>query len=61
VPSVDAAELLLLLASEPQRLWQPAELAAYFGMMAKVTDADVEHYLEQFRAACFRAPTRSVP
>ena len=51
MPSVDAAELLLVLASEPQRLWQPAELAAYFGMMGKVTDADVEHYLEQFRAA----------
>ena len=51
MPSVDAAELLLVLASEPQRLWQPGELAAYLGMMAKVTDADVEHYLEQFRAA----------
>ena len=51
IPSVDAAELLLVLASEPQRLWEAAELAAHLSMMAKVSDADVEHYLEQFRAA----------
>jgi hypothetical protein len=51
VPSVDAAELLLVLASEPQRLWRPPELAAHLSMMAKVSDADVEHYLVQFQAA----------
>jgi DNA-binding transcriptional ArsR family regulator len=51
VPSVDAAELLLVLAREPERRWQPGELAAYLSLMAKVSDADVELYLERFRAA----------
>jgi len=51
VPSVDAAELLLVLASEPPRLWRPPELAAHLSMMAKVSDADLEHYLVQFQAA----------
>ena len=51
VPSVDAAELLLVLASEPQRWWQPVELAAHLSLMARVSDADVELYLERFRAA----------
>ena len=51
VPSVDAAELLLVLVSEPQRWWRAAELAAYLSLMAKVSDADVELYLERFRAA----------
>lgn len=51
VPTVDAAELLLVLAAEPQRLWHVAELGAYLSMMAKLSEADVEHYLEQFRAA----------
>ena len=50
VPSVDAAELLLVLAAEPQRSWRAAELTAYLSMMAKVSDADVEHYLAQFQA-----------
>ena len=57
VPSVDAAELLLILASEPQRLWHAPELAARLSMMAKVSDSDVEHYLEQFRAAGLVAAT----
>jgi hypothetical protein len=57
VPSVDAAELLLVLAGEPQRVWQAAELAAHLSMMAKVSDSDVEHYLEQFRAAGLVAAT----
>jgi hypothetical protein len=51
VPTVDAAELLLVLAGEPQRSWQAAELTTYLSMMAKVSDADVEHYLGQFQAA----------
>jgi hypothetical protein len=57
VPSVDAAELLLVLASEPQRSWHAAELAVQLSMMAKVSDSDVEHYLEQFSAAGLIAAT----
>jgi len=51
VPSVDAAELLLALAREPQRSWHAAELAAGLHPATKVSDADARRYLEQFQNA----------
>ena len=40
---MDAAEVLLTLAREPQRWWHPRE----FG----ISEADAQRYLEQFRVA----------
>jgi hypothetical protein len=48
---VDAAELLLALAAEPQRWWLPAELAAKVGPGTVVTEADAARYLELFHAS----------
>ena len=42
VPSVDAAELLLALARDPQRWWHPGELGVF--------EVDARRYLEQLRA-----------
>jgi hypothetical protein len=50
VPSVDAAELLLALAGEPLRSWQPAELSAKLRPTTVMSDADVAHHLDQFQA-----------
>jgi hypothetical protein len=47
VPSVDAAELLLLLLRDEARWWSAAEAAA--GLKpASVTEADVARYVETF-------------
>jgi hypothetical protein len=48
---VDAAELLLALAAEPQRAWLPAELAAKVGPGTAVSEADAARYLEHFHAS----------
>ena len=47
VASVDAAELLLLLAKSPERLWGPAELRAQLAALtSSMTDADVQRCLD---------------
>lgn len=50
VPSVDAAELLLGIAADPQRWWHADELAASLRPGTRVSDADARRYLEQFQA-----------
>lgn len=49
IPSVDAAELLLLLARDPSRWWSAAEIVAAL-KPAPVTEADVMRTLEGFLA-----------
>lgn len=49
VPSVDAAELLLLLARDPARWWAAGEIVAAL-KPAPLTEADVSRYLEGFQA-----------
>lgn len=51
MPSVDAAELLLALASEPQRWWQASELAASLRPSTALSEAEAARYLEHFQAA----------
>jgi hypothetical protein len=51
VPSVDAAELLLLLSRDSHRWWAPGELAAGLRPATVVSDADAAGYLAQFQAA----------
>ena len=46
VASVDAAELLLLLAKTPERSWEPAELRAQLASLTSMTDADVQRCLD---------------
>jgi hypothetical protein len=50
VTNVDAAELLLALFSEPQRLWEAAELSAQLATVATLSAADVERYLDVFQS-----------
>lgn len=42
--------MLLALAAEPERWWEPAELAAKLRPAANVSEADAQRYLEQFQA-----------
>ena len=49
VPTVDAAELLLLLQRDPQRWWTPAEMVAAL-RPAVLSDADATRYLEGYLA-----------
>jgi hypothetical protein len=51
ISSVDAAEVLLALAAEPQRAWLPNELAQNLRPGTMLGEADVARYLEQFEAA----------
>ena len=51
MPSVDAAELLLVLAEQPGRSWLAAELAARLRLTGALSDADVQRHLDQFQAA----------
>ena len=51
VLSVDAAELLLALAGEPQRWWQANELAAKLRPSTSMSEADAARHVEQFAAA----------
>ena len=48
---MDAAELLLALAAQPERSWQPNELSHKLRPATTVSEADVARYLEQFQAA----------
>ena len=49
MPSFDAAELLLALASEPARWWQANELTAKLGPSTVLSEAEVARYLEHFQ------------
>jgi hypothetical protein len=49
VPSVDAAELLLLLRRDPGRSWSAGEIVAAL-KPAALTEADVARYLDTFLA-----------
>jgi hypothetical protein len=51
LPSVDAAELLLLLARERDKWWDAPALAAALRPSTTIADADAARYLEQFQAA----------
>ena len=46
VASVDAAELLLLLAKNPERSWDAVELHAQLAALTSMTDADVHRCLD---------------
>jgi hypothetical protein len=48
VPSVDAAEMLLVLARDPTRSWSPGELVIAM-RPATITEADVARYVEIFQ------------
>lgn len=49
-PSVDAAELLLLLSREPERWWAAQEAAAALAPGASLAEADVARYFGIFQA-----------
>ena len=48
VPNVDAAELLLLLARDPQRAWDLAEVRAQLAAETALSEADVARDLDAF-------------
>jgi hypothetical protein len=50
VPSVDAAELLLLLARERERWWSAQETLAELRPVAALSEADLARYLPLFQA-----------
>ena len=50
VTSVDAAELLLQLSRQPDRWFEPAELARSLAPATTISESDVSRYLEQFQA-----------
>lgn len=50
MPSVDAAELLLALAGEPERWWSAGELARKLAPGTSISESDVARYLELFQA-----------
>ena len=50
LPSVDAAELLLVLARQPVQWWEPAALAGALRPASTMSDADAARYIEQFHA-----------
>jgi hypothetical protein len=51
IPSVDAAEVLLALARDPGRSWQPSELAASMRPATTLSDGEAQRYLDQLQAA----------
>ena len=68
VANVDAAELLLLLAKNPERSWDAVELHAQLAALTSMTDADVQRCLDALqqcavvsRAADKRVRYRSSP
>lgn len=50
LPSVDAAELLLLLFDHTDTWWAPAVLAARLRPASNISDADAVRHLEHFQA-----------
>jgi hypothetical protein len=55
VPTVDAAELLLLLHGEPQRWWAAAEAAGALAPGAMLSEADLGRYLGLFQTSALIA------
>jgi hypothetical protein len=51
VPTVDAAELLLLVQGEPQRWWAVQEAGAALAPGATLSDIDVSRYVALFQAS----------
>jgi hypothetical protein len=49
VANVDAAELLLLLAKEPRRSWEPAELRTQLATATALSEADVLRCLDELQ------------
>jgi hypothetical protein len=62
VADVDAAELLLLLAKDPQRVWQVGELQAQLAPVTTLTEADIVRCLDplQFGAVITRDTDKRV-
>jgi hypothetical protein len=50
LPSVDAAELLLVLFDHPETWWGAGALAARLRPASNITDADAQRHLEHFQA-----------
>lgn len=50
VPTVEAAELLLVLQREPGRWWSAAEAASVIESSASLTEADAAHHFSAFQA-----------
>jgi len=55
VPTVDAAELLLLLQRERERWWSAAEAAAALAPGVSVSEADVASYFDIFQSSALVA------
>lgn len=55
VPTVDAAELLLLLHREPQRWWAGTDAADALTPEARLSEADVVRYVGLFQASALVA------
>jgi len=49
VANVDAAELLLLLAKEPERSWEPGELSVQLATATALSEADVVRCLDELQ------------
>jgi hypothetical protein len=50
IPAVDAAELLLALAAQPDTWWQPQDLVAGLRPGQATTEADAARHFDVFRA-----------
>ena len=48
VPTINAAELLLLIFNEPARAWLPSELASKLEPLASLTEPEIAKHLELF-------------
>jgi hypothetical protein len=55
VPTVDAAELLLLLQRDRERWWSAAEAAAALAPGVSLTEAEVAHYFGVFQSSALIA------
>jgi hypothetical protein len=49
VPTVEAADLMLVLMTQPDTWWTATELAAQLRPGVMLTDADVARYVERFQ------------
>ena len=56
IPTVDAAELLLALAAEPDRLWERTQLPAKLRPALAIPDAEAARYMETFQASGLLVP-----
>jgi hypothetical protein len=53
VASVDAAELLLLLAKNPERSWDPSQLRAELAVLTNMTETDIQRCLDALQQCAF--------